>query len=184
VFLQDAESLTAEVDVPYTVTGCMHADAGSTYTASYGPIAGIGEPMWMPFVTDAPVVNGELRLDFVPPDITVDSSIKVRVDVTDPNLDVFTAFTPGPIAVVDGGTGGETDGGTGDPSDDTSDPTDPTNPTDPSDPTNGSNDNGDDTSNQDGGVGGFGCRAGDSTPLPAALMLLLLGLVPRHRRRR
>jgi hypothetical protein len=128
--------------------------------------------MWMPFVTDAAVVNGELRLDFVPPEMTADSLIKVRVDVTDPNMDVFTAFTPQPIAVTDGGTTGETDAETGVPSDDTTDTTD------------GSNDDGDDTSAQDGGGGlGFGCRTGHPAPVPAALLLLLLGLSPRGRRR-
>jgi hypothetical protein len=171
VFLQDAESQLAEVDVPYAVTGCIHAEAGSTYTASYGPIEGIGEPMWMPFVTNASVVNGELALDFVPDEMANDSSIKVRVEVTEPSGGSFTAYNPQPIEVTcpDCGesSGGET---TGDPTD------------------TSTSDDGDTTpqgEDDEGGGFGFGCRAGSPTP-PAAMLLLLLvglGLVNPARRR-
>ena len=180
VFLQDADTLTANVGEMYTLPGCIHADAGSTYAVSYGVIDGITEPEWIELFADAPVVNGDLRVEFEPPAELAASSVKIRVDVQDAMGGSYTAYSPSRIDIACAeGCGEESSGGfetdTGDEtSSDTFDPTDST--------TTGDDDG---EENEEGGgfFGGGGCRTTQPPPIGAALFLLLLGLSPRVRRR-
>ena len=114
VFLPREDGLIADRSEPLPITGCVEAPAGSTVTASWGTIAGgIDEPEWIPFVEDEPVESGELVLELLAP-AEAGATIKLRVEVTDPQGRSHVAYTPTTIAVVgepppasdDGGGGG------------------------------------------------------------------------------
>lgn len=114
VFLPRADGLIATRGEPLEVVGCVEAPAGSTVTASWGTLEGIDEPQWVPFVEDEPVESGPLRLELVAP-AEAGSTVKLRVEITDPSGRQYVAFTPTTIAVVgeappsdeDDGGGGE-----------------------------------------------------------------------------
>lgn len=114
VFLPRQDGLLANRGEPLAVAGCVQAPEGSTITASWGTIAGgIDEPEWIPFLEDEPVESGELELELVAP-AEAGATIKLRVEITDPQGRSYVAYTPTTIAVVgevmetgdDGGGGG------------------------------------------------------------------------------
>lgn len=178
VFLQDADTLTANVGETYTIPGCIHADAGSTYAVSYGVIEGIDEPSWIELFADAPVVNGDIRVDFDPPAELASASVKIRIDVQDAMGGSYTAYSPSRIDIAcSEGCGEESSGGF---ETDTGDATS----SDESTGTTTGDDDGEENDEGGGfGFGGGGCRTTDPSPIGAALFLLLLGLSPRVRRR-
>lgn len=110
VFLPRADGLLANRGEPLLLSGCVEAPAGATITASWGTIEGVDEPQWVPFLEDEPVETGELVLDFVAP-AEAGATVKVRVEITDPDGRSYVAFTPTTIAVV-GEAPVEDDGGT------------------------------------------------------------------------
>jgi hypothetical protein len=98
-FLELETGATATTCEAKVVRGCIDAAAGSTYTASYGVIAGVQEPEWIPFAEEVAVEDGELAIELVlPSDVT--GAVKVRLDVEDPEDRVYTAFSPAPIGVL------------------------------------------------------------------------------------
>ena len=100
VFLPRADGLIANRGESLLVSGCVDAPAGSTITASWGTIAGgIHEPAWVPFLEDEPVETGALELDFVAP-AEAGATIKLRVEISDPDGRSYVAYTPTTIAVV------------------------------------------------------------------------------------
>lgn len=112
VFLPREDGLIANRGEPLAVTGCVEAPEGSTVTASWGTIVGVDEPQWVPFLEDEPVDSGELTLDLVAP-AEAGATIKLRVEITDPQGRTYVAYTPTTIAVVGEvmETGGDDDGG-------------------------------------------------------------------------
>lgn len=99
VFLPRDDGLLANRGEPLVLSGCVQAQSGATITASWGTIAGIDEPTWVPFVEDEPVESGELELELVLP-AEAGSVVKVRVEITDPAGRRYVAFTPTTVAVV------------------------------------------------------------------------------------
>lgn len=98
VFLPREDGLLADRAEPLVLTGCVEAPAGSTLTASWGTIEGIDEPEWVPFLEDEPVESGELSLDFQAP-AEAGSTVKLRLEITDPAGRTYVAYTPTPIGV-------------------------------------------------------------------------------------
>ncbi|MEX1362909.1 MAG: hypothetical protein AB1Z98_07275 [Nannocystaceae bacterium] len=116
VFMPRQDGLLANRGEPMAVQGCIEAPEGSTLTASWGTIAGgsggVGEPEWVPFVEDEPVQTGELALEFVAP-AEAGGTVKLRVEITDPDGRSYVAFTPTTIAVVGEVVETDDDGGGG-----------------------------------------------------------------------
>lgn len=113
VFLPREDGLLADRAEPLVLTGCVEAPAGSTLTASWGTIVGVDEPEWVPFLEDEPVESGALSLEFMAPAET-GSTVKLRLEITDPAGRTYVAYSPTPIGVVgtappaeDGGEGCE-----------------------------------------------------------------------------
>lgn len=179
-FLQDGETQIAEVGVEYTVNGCVEAEPGSVYAVSWGKVSALGEPEWITLATDIPVVDGEVRIPFVPPEMADGTFVKLRVDVEEPSGGTFTAYTPRVIEVTCPSCVDDSGGETGT---DTSDPTDPTQGTNDSNDSNDTNDTNAAQFGDEGGDMGFGCRTGAPAPIGAVALLFLLGLSRRGRRR-
>jgi MYXO-CTERM domain-containing protein len=112
VMLQLESSPIVNVGDAYAPTGCVEAPAGSTLTASWGLVDGALEPQWVPFVEDVPVETGPLDLELVPPAEAV-GSVKLRVEITDPEGRSYVAYSPAVIGVLGsaGDDGAEDEGG-------------------------------------------------------------------------
>ena len=107
-----------------TITGCVDAMPGTTFTASYA-ISGFGSaPDWQPIMVDVPASAGTFELSFAPPMETISNQLLIKIDVVDPEGRTWTAHGDNYIAVTedlggddcnDGGGGGfigcETDAG-------------------------------------------------------------------------
>ena len=178
IFLDNLANTSAMVDEKYTFEGCVVADEGTTYSASWGVIEGLMEPNWIEFVDDAPLDPGNtLTIDWWGDERAAGSEVRIRVELEDSQGNVYTAFTPAPITVsCPGGCPEETDGGaeTGDETDTSDDSVGDTwgdeGPSSNSD------------SNDADGIGGGGfCRTGGNAPPAAALLLLVLGVFRRRR---
>lgn len=99
-FLPRVDGLLVDRAEGITIEGCVEAPEGSTITASWGTIStGQGEPQWVPFVEDREVESGPLALDLMPPDES-GSTIKVRLEITDPNGRTYVAYSPAVIGVT------------------------------------------------------------------------------------
>lgn len=117
VFLQFESGPVANEGEPYAPSGCIEAPEGSVLTASWGRAGGM-EPQWVPFAEDVPVTTGPLDLEFVAPAEAV-GSVKLRVEITDPEGRSYTAYSPAVIAVL--GSSGEGDDGSADGGEDAGD---------------------------------------------------------------
>ena len=111
-FLQNQPEEWASAGDPISYTACVQAQAGATFTASWGLVQAGVDPSWVDFATDEPIAEGSaIELNFsVPTDTT--GAIKVRVKVTEPDGDEYTAFLPYVVEVwpSQGETDGETSG--------------------------------------------------------------------------
>jgi len=114
VFLPREDGLLATRGEPLTLSGCVQAPEGSTITAAWATVGGgIEEPEWVPFLEDEVVENGALSLEFIAP-AQASATVKVRVEITDPDGRTYIAYTPTTIAVVgEVMEGGDDDGGGG-----------------------------------------------------------------------
>jgi hypothetical protein len=100
-FLELELGATATTCEAKIVRGCIDAAPGTTYTAYYGLLSGLDEPEWVAFAEDVAVEDGELAIELVLPS-DVSGTVKVRVDVEDPQGKVYTAYSPAPIGVLAG----------------------------------------------------------------------------------
>jgi MYXO-CTERM domain-containing protein len=99
VFLPRQDGQVADRAEPLVISGCVQAPAGSTLTAYWGTIEGIDEPQWVPFLEDEPAESGELSLEFMAP-AEAGSTVKLRVEITDPAGRAYVAYTPTTITVI------------------------------------------------------------------------------------
>lgn len=101
-------------DVNATVADfCIDAAPGSTYSISYGALVGIDEPEWIAIVEDQPA-DDTTEIEFAPDVDTLNQSIKVRLEITDPAGQQFVVYSPFPVPVTGtpAETGGDESGGT------------------------------------------------------------------------
>ncbi len=99
LLLERADGLLATRGEPLAIPGCVEAPAGSTLTASWGTLEGVDEPQWVPFVEDEPIESGALALEWDAP-AEAGSSVKLRVEITDPAGRSYVAYSPAVIGVV------------------------------------------------------------------------------------
>ena len=99
---------------PFPLAGCIDAEPGSTFTASWGVLIGNDEPQWVPFAEDEPASTGALELPFAAPGEAENERVKVRLEVTDPQGRSYVAYTPPMRVLPNPDTGGESDDGDGD----------------------------------------------------------------------
>lgn len=94
-----------------TIEGCVVAAQGSTMTASWALTVPGDEQQWETFAVDEPVEGSAFGLAFTPPEATVGGFANIRVAVTDPMDQTYTAYMRAPVAVLPGGGGCNDSGG-------------------------------------------------------------------------
>jgi MYXO-CTERM domain-containing protein len=84
-----------------TLQGCARALPGSTLTGFWSP-TDPPELNWQPFAAGVPLMGETIALPFSPPPAANQTTIALRVDVTDPLQRTFSAFPPALLAVLPG----------------------------------------------------------------------------------
>lgn len=95
-----------------TLRGCVRAMPGST-VSGYWASTDDAVLDWKPFLEGAPLVGGELELTFEAPPEAVQTTVALRVDVTDPMQRTTSAHMQRLIVVLPGSSGESGDCETG-----------------------------------------------------------------------
>ena len=82
------------------IEGCVDASPGSTVTAEWAPSGDGPEQNWQAFVADEPVSGEAFAVEFLPPAEARGTTVNIRVTVTDPQDQTYTAYMTDGVIVL------------------------------------------------------------------------------------